>query len=139
MKKFCIWLFDTFCGLFVCSGILMCLWLIYYSIFKMPEINFKNTLFAVEFISLFWVLNFIFRFSSPILIKATLHSIICFMLSIILFAVNFNSVPKAEALLLSMVVFFSVYWLILWGVLTISKKINSPLRHFSEWIFKLRP
>lgn len=139
MKKFGLWLYDALCGLFICTGISMCLCLIIYSIFKVPEINFKNTLFLIEFIALFWLLNFIFHFTSPLIIKGTLHSIICFMLSIIVFSINFGYVPAARMLLMLMLIFFSVYWLFLWGFVRLSKKVNSPLRHFPEWLFRLRP
>ena len=139
MKKFWIWLFDTLGGIFVCTGILACLWLLSYAIFKFPEINFKNTAFMVEFISLFWVLNFIFHFSSPIITKGILHSIICFMLSVILFSANFGFVPAAQSLLLCMLIFFSAYALLLAGLIHLSKKINCPMRHFPEWLFRLKP
>ena len=139
MKAFRIWLFDTFCGIFTCSGISLFLWLIIYSVFKFPEINFKHTVFMVEFISLIWIFNFIFHFSSPIITKGILHSIICFMLSVILFSANFGFVPSAQMLLICMLIFFSVYSLLLYGIVNLSKKLNSPLRHFPEWVFKLRP
>jgi len=138
MKKFLVWSYDTLSGVFFCSGISTVLWLIIYAVFKYPEINFKNISFMVEIISLFWVSSFIFRFSSPIVAKGILHSIICFMLSVILFSLNFSYVPDAKLLLAYMLLFFSVYALCLAGLTKLSRKINSPLRYFPEWIFKLR-
>jgi len=137
MKKFGVWLFDTACGIFLCEGLITVLWLIVYLIVKKPELNVVNLTFATEVIALFWLSGFIFRFSSPVLAKGILHSIICFMLSIILFSVNFGFVPTAFQLISVMVTFFIVYALALYGMVCLSKKLNVPLRHFSEWLYKL--
>jgi len=59
------------------------------------------------------------------------------MLSIILFSVNFGFVPTAFQLISVMVTFFIVYALALYGMVCLSKKLNVPLRHFSEWLYKL--
>ncbi len=139
MKKIGIWLFDTLSGIFFCTGFVMVLWIFVFLIWKFPEINFTNIAFMVEFVSLFWISDFIFHFSSPTVAKGILHSIICFMLSVILFSLNFGFVPSARMLIIWMLVFFSVYALLLAGLIKLSKKLNSPLRHFPEWLFKLRP
>ena len=139
MKKFKLWLFDTLCGIFLCVGLVTVLWLFAFLIFKFPDLNFTNIAFMAEFISLFWVTGFIFHFTSPVVTKGILHSIICFMLSVILFSINFGFVPAAQALIICMLAFFTVYALLLWGFTNLSKNLNAPLRHFSEWLFKLRP
>ena len=137
MRKFGVWLFDTLCGIFLCEGLVVVLWLILYLIGKKPEINVVNVTFVTEVIILFWVSGFIFHFSSPVLAKGILHSIICFMLSIIIFSVNFGFVPTAIQLIAVMAIFFAVYASALFGTVMLSGKLNVPLRHFSQWLYKL--
>lgn len=137
MRKFGTWLFDTLCGIFMCEGLAVVLWLILYLIGKKPEINVVNLTFLTEVVILFWVSGFIFHFSSPVLAKGILHSIICFMLSIIIFSVNFGYVPTAIQLIIVMAIFFAVYAAALFGTVALSRKLNVPLRHFSLWLYKL--
>lgn len=137
MRKFGTWLFDTLCGIFLCEGLAVILWLIIYLIGKKPELNLVNLTFMTEVVVLFWISGFIFHFSSPVLAKGILHSIICFMLSIIIFSVNFGYVPAANQLIVIMAVFFAVYAVALWMTVRLSKSLNVPFRHFTEWIYKL--
>lgn len=137
MRKFGIWLFDTLSGIFLCQGILTVIWLIVYLIGKKPEINVVNITFLTEVVALFWISGFIYHFSSPILAKGIVHSIICFMLTIILFSLNFGYVPDAVQLITVMVLFFVIYAISLMGTMYMSKKLNVPLRHITEWLYKL--
>ena len=137
MRKFSVWLFDTICGIFLCEGLAVIVWLITYLIGRKPELNVANLTFLTEVIALFWISGFIFRFSSPIPAKGILHSIICFMLSIILFSLNFGYVPAAIQLVMVMVIFFVVYAALLMGTVHLSGILNVPLRHITEWLYKL--
>ncbi len=137
MRKFSIWLFDTLSGIFLCEGLAVIVWLVIYLIGKKPEINLVNLTFLTEVIVLLWVSGFIFHFSSPIFAKGILHSIICFMLSIILFSLNFGYVPTAMGLIMVMVVFFVIYAGLLLATIKLSKNLNVPLRHITEWLYKL--
>lgn len=137
MRKFGIWMFDTLCGIFLCEGLAVIIWLIVYLIGKKPELNVANLTFLTEVIALFWISGFIFRFTSPVFAKGILHSIICFMLSIILFSLNFGYVPTALQLIVVMVAFFIIYAGALWGTINLSKNLNVPLRHITEWLYKL--
>ena len=137
MRKFGVWLFDTLCGIFVFEGLTVILWLLIYLIGKKPELNVVNLIFVTEVIALFWVSGFIFHFTSPIWAKGILHSIICFMLSIIIFSLNFGYVPGANQLVMIMAMFFLIYWVALFGTVTLSKNLNVPFRYFTQWIYKL--
>lgn len=137
MRKFSVWLFDTLSGIFLCEGLAVVVWLVSYLISGKPEINVVNITFLTEVNVLFWVSGFIFRFNSPVFAKGILHSILCFMLSIILFSVNFGYVPTAIQLVMVMVTFFLIYAASLFGMVRLSKKLNVPLRHFTEWLYKI--
>ena len=137
MRKFGVWLIDTLCGIFLCEGLIVCLWLILYLIGKKPELNVANLIFVTLVVVLFWVSGFIFHFTSPILAKGILHSIICFMLLIIIFSLNFGYVPNAIQLITGMAIFFVVYAIALWGTVSLSEKLNVPLRRVTQWLYKL--
>lgn len=137
MRKFGVWLVDMLCGIFLCEGLAIVLWLLLYIIGKKPEINVVNLTFLTEVIALFWISGFIFHFSSPIIAKGILHSIICFMLSIIIFSLNFGYVPTAIQLITIMALFFVVYAASLFGIVKLSEKLNVPLRRFTQWLYKL--
>lgn len=137
MRNFRAWLFDTLCGIFLCEGLLVIIWLIFYLIGKKPELNVINLIFMTEVVVLFWVSGFIFRFNSPVFAKGILHSIICFMLSIILFSLNFGYVPTAVQLIMIMVAFFIIYAAALSGMVCSAKNLNVPFRHFTQWLYKL--
>lgn len=137
MRKFGVWLFDMMCGIFLCEGLAVIVWLICYLIGKKPEFNVVNLAFLTEVVVLFWLSGFIFHFSSPIIAKGILHSIICFMLSIIIFSLNFGYVPTAVQLITIMSSFFVLYAAALFGTVKLSKKLNVPLRRFTQWLYKL--
>lgn len=137
MRKFGVWLFDTLCGIFLCEGLSVIIWLVCYLICKKPEFNVVNLTFLTEIIVLLWISGFIFHFSSPVFAKGILHSILFFMLSIIIFSLNFGYVPTAIQLMMIMVIFFALYAVCLWGIACLSKKLNVPFRYFAEWLYKL--
>lgn len=134
--KFLKWFYHVFLGTAICYGETLMLWLIIYAIWKVPQFNFQNALFLLEIIAIPWLINFIFHYNSSILVKGTLHSILWLMLSIILFGMTYEIALDARLLIIIMVLFFLLYGIGLAGINYCSKKINTPLRHTGEFLFK---
>lgn len=131
------WFYNIFAGTAVCYGLLMMLWLLIFTVFGAPAINFQNVLYLLELVAIPWIINFIFHFNSSVVAKGIIHSVSWFMLAIILFGVNYGIALDLKLLIIIMVAFFTAYALILWAINSLSKKLNTPFRHVGEFIFRL--
>ena len=131
-------IYDFFTGTFLTYGKLMILWVILSLFDLLPAINQKNALFLLELCGVGWATNFIFHFNTSVVVKGVLHSVILFMTGMIIYGSTYNVALDAELLVGIILVYFAVYALFLWIIHMLSQRLNTPMRHMSEFVLKYK-
>ncbi len=130
--------YDFFTGTCLTFSKLMILWVIFRLFGLLPVINDKNVLFLLEICAVGWATNFIFHFNASVLVKGVLHSVILFMTGMIIYGSTYNVALEAELLVLIILLYFAIYALFLWIINALSRKLNTPMRHMSDFVLKYK-
>ena len=135
-KKFPIWFVNCITGTFMVFGLCEFIHIIA-SLLTDGIFNRNLSLFLFLVILIGWCCSFIYHFASKLLVKALLHSIVWFMLGAICYMSVFDSAIGMKSLLIVIVLYGILYFVFLTIINMISKKINTPFRHFNDFMAKI--
>ena len=135
-KKIILWLVNCITGTFFSFGFVS---VIYLCISAAQNTQYDRKMVTFLLITLFigWMCSFIYHFNSKIAVTALLHGIIWFMLASISYITIFQLPIDISSLIKYMVLYGAIYWIGLSVIIAIGKKINTPFRHFNEFVAKL--
>ncbi len=135
-KKVVLWLVNCITGTlfsfgFVCT-VYLCISAAVESVFDRKMVTFILLTLLIG-----WICNFIYHFNSKIPVTALLHGIVWFMLASVCYMTIFDLPVAIDSLVKCLVLYGAIYCIGLALVISIGKKINTPFRHFNEFIAKL--
>lgn len=137
MKKILTRMFDFFLGINWSFGFVLAVWTFIGLFFPISPLTQVTLCFLFLSVSIPWVINFIFSYTSYLYVKGILHGVVWFVLEVILYNLFFPTPPGAKTLLLCAGIFAVVYALVLWLFSHLASKLNTPVRHTSEFLAKL--
>jgi len=135
-NKFLLWFINCLTGTFFSFGLVSTIYL-FMNMGDNSVYDRKMVLFILITLFVGWVCSFIYHFNTNLAITALLHSTVWFMLAAICYMSLFDTSIEIEALMKTMILYGATYCLGLVIFRSVSKKLNTPFRHFNEFISKL--